>query len=345
MKSTFKPHIFIVILVLFLAIQACGQSQPSGISTPVPTGTEEPTKVPEMTEAFTPPPESTDTPMANLSELTHMWATTGEATSEYGDLDWSALQIGGAPNTPLCSDNPTAWAAADPDSLESLTAYYMELPLIPAEINIVQSYNPSQVVKVELIDAYAAHSDAIIYKAEPKATTECPYTLSIPVIGIDYPVMGVRITIDQSVLGLGRNEIDAVEMVGIPESGFEPEPEVANLPEGIWGNVYALPIYPTAENVNYQNEMVLSYTAKDNNRQSVLDFVIENLNEIGWLLDRYDVCNFPDDKSCLSNQAGLAYDSEDIQYWYFSHSESPNALLILYLIDSHEDVNVTMSLY
>ena len=40
--------------------------------------------------------------------------------------------------------------------------------------------------------------------------------LSIDLGETDFLVHGVRITVDQSVLGLGWNEIDAVELVGIP---------------------------------------------------------------------------------------------------------------------------------
>jgi hypothetical protein len=38
----------------------------------------------------------------------------------------------------------------------------------------------------------------------------------VPVEGIDFPTDRVRITVDQSQLGLGWNEIDAVELIGRP---------------------------------------------------------------------------------------------------------------------------------
>ena len=42
----------------------------------------------------------------------------------------------------------------------------------------------------------------------------CPYTLSIPIEKTEGRFNKVRITVDQSVLGLGWNQIDAVELVG-----------------------------------------------------------------------------------------------------------------------------------
>jgi hypothetical protein len=230
MKPTFNYRIYIPILLLLLSSLACGLGQPAATPTRIPpTARVLPTQEPTKTEAptATNPPTKAST---NSGNLMHTWASTGEASSEYGSDSWSALQVAGAPDTPTCGDNHTAWASANSNTVESVTAYYVEEPLIPTEINIVESYNPSQVVKVELIDLYAAHSDAIIYQAKPKAVSQCPYTLSIPVTGIDYPIMGVRVTVDQSVLGLGWNEIDAIELVGNPEGGPVSQPPVGSQP-------------------------------------------------------------------------------------------------------------------
>jgi len=86
--------------------------------------------------------------------------------------------------------------------------------VLPTEVNIIQTYNPDQVLFVDLLDIEGEYHD--IYLGEPRDKAECPYTLSIPVAGADYRVVGVKITIDQSVLGTW-NEIDAVELVGVSE--------------------------------------------------------------------------------------------------------------------------------
>ncbi len=221
MKQTIKLQFYPAILVLLIGSLGCGLIQ---LKTPAtPTARAHPTRTPRNTAVPTP---EMPNPSVNGGDLIRMWASTGEATSEYGSNSWSAMQVGGAPDTTGCGDASTAWAAAQSDTLESVTAYFMEEPLIPTEINIVQSYNPSQVVKVELIDVYAEHTDAVIYEGEPMTVDECPYTLSIPVSGVDYPIMGVRVTIDQSALGLGWNEIDAVEMVGYAEGGYQSPPRI-----------------------------------------------------------------------------------------------------------------------
>jgi hypothetical protein len=106
----------------------------------------------------------------------------------------------------------TAWAAATATTEEWIELTYATL-VHPTEVNIIQSYNPNQVSKIELIDNVSGHH--VIYTGEPEAMGECPYVLSIPVEGAGYVVTGIRITIDQSVLQ-DWNEIDAVELVGTP---------------------------------------------------------------------------------------------------------------------------------
>jgi len=138
------------------------------------------------------------------------WASSASASSQYDDPEWSANQATGAPDTPECSDYQTAWAAASKDTQEWLEVGFAN-PVLPTQINIVQTYNPSRVVKVELIDPNGGYHE--VYKGEPKQADACPYTLSINVKGADYEAVGVRISIDQSVIGQW-NEIDAVELVG-----------------------------------------------------------------------------------------------------------------------------------
>jgi len=142
------------------------------------------------------------------------WASSASASSEYDNPNWAAIQATGAPDTPDCGDYTTAWASAESDTVEWLELSY-DTAVYPTEVNIVQSYNPNQVLFVDLLDTEGELHG--IYVGEPEdMSDECPYTLSIPVEGADYLVVGVRITIDQSVLATW-NEIDAVELVGIGE--------------------------------------------------------------------------------------------------------------------------------
>jgi hypothetical protein len=147
-------------------------------------------------------------------EEIRQWASSATASSEYGDPDWAAIQATGAPDTPDCGDYKTAWASSASDTVEWIELSY-DTPVYPTEVNIVQSYYPNQVLFVDLLDTEGELHG--IYVGEPEdKSDECPYTLSIPVEGGDYLVVGVRITIDQSVLA-NWNEIDAVELVGVSE--------------------------------------------------------------------------------------------------------------------------------
>ena len=149
-------------------------------------------------------------------EEIRQWATSATASSEYGNPDWSASQATGAPDTIIeeCADLPTAWASQGSDTVEWLELYY-DTPVYPTEVNIIQTHSPDQVVMVELIDTEGTYHE--VYTGEPENLwEECPYTLSI-LVWADYQAVGVKITIDQSVIDPTWNEIDAVELVGVSE--------------------------------------------------------------------------------------------------------------------------------
>jgi hypothetical protein len=148
-------------------------------------------------------------------EEIEQWAFFATASSEYGDFDWAAIQATGEPDTFECGDIATAWASAGNSSVEWLELEYA-LPVRPSEVNIIQTHSPDQVVLVELIDTEGTYHE--IYAGVPEDKShECPYTLSIQVPKANYLATGVKITIDQSVIPATWNEIDAVELVGIPE--------------------------------------------------------------------------------------------------------------------------------
>lgn len=77
----------------------------------------------------------------------------------------------------------------------------------------MESFHPDQVVKVEVGTPEGAFQT--VYQSEPRQVDRpCPYTLSIEVDQVMVKVDKVRLTVDQSVLGLGWNEIDAVQLSG-----------------------------------------------------------------------------------------------------------------------------------
>lgn len=171
-------------------------------------------------------PERAEPGAASSAELIRQWASSATAGSEYGNPDWAAHQATGAPDTLGCGDLVTAWASADQFSVEWLEVRY-DIPVLPFEVNIYETHTPSQVVRVELLDTGGEYHQ--VYSAEPKIKAECPYVLTVRVEEAGYQVDGVRVTVDQSQLGLPWDEIDAIELVGYGEpwtaSGQAPAPE------------------------------------------------------------------------------------------------------------------------
>ncbi len=151
-------------------------------------------------------------PAASGGGELRQWAKSAKASSYYGDgSNWAPDKATGAPDVTDCSDNAYAWASQAENTVEWIELTYAT-PVNVTLVRILQNYNPTQIVKIELIDTDGkAHS---VYNEKPKKVT-CPQTLSVSFQKTDYKVNRVKITIDQSVLGLGWNEIDAVELVGV----------------------------------------------------------------------------------------------------------------------------------
>jgi hypothetical protein len=142
------------------------------------------------------------------------WAFEAEASSEYADPEWGASQAIGSPNTERCGDYQTAWATAGSDSIEWLIVRY-PVAVHVTGINIIQSFNPSQVVQVELLGAFDRTVE--VFNQPPiQIDQPCPFFLPIPIEKTEGQFDALRITLDQSILGLGWNQIDAVELVGEP---------------------------------------------------------------------------------------------------------------------------------
>lgn len=140
------------------------------------------------------------------------WAIMAEASTFYADPEWAAEQATGEPDTPRCGDIQTAWASSGSDSVDWLELQF-ETPVFVTGINIVQTFNANQVSKVELVGDFGR--SLTIYEQIPAQVDQpCPYIMSIAVDKTRATYSTVRITVDQSILGLGWNEIDAVQLVG-----------------------------------------------------------------------------------------------------------------------------------
>ncbi len=149
----------------------------------------------------------------NRSGIIYQWAMSAEASSEFSSPEWSAEQAVGSPDSPGCGDYQFSWASAASDSIDTLTVRFPIL-VYPLEIIIHESFNSDQVTKVEVQDPERLGFYTVLQKNPVQVDRPCPYELIVPVEGIDFLTNTVRITVDQSQLGLGWNEIDAVQLIG-----------------------------------------------------------------------------------------------------------------------------------
>ncbi len=147
------------------------------------------------------------------SGVIYQWAIDGEGSSEFSNPEWSAEQVIGEPDSPGCGDYQFSWASAASDSIDTLTVQF-SIMVFPQEIIIHESFNPDQVVKVEIQDPESGGFYTVLQKNPTQVDRPCPYELAVPVEGINFKSNTVRITIDQSQLGLGWNEIDAIQLIG-----------------------------------------------------------------------------------------------------------------------------------
>ncbi len=195
-----------------------------------PTPTSAPAQIATpAAEQSTPAAEVSPTPASAVSQATALptvstnaaqpgaisqWAASATASTQYSDPDWAASQASGAPNVTACGDDGDAWASSANSTVEWLELTYAT-PVKPYQINIYQTYNPGQIVKVELFSP-GSQTSIVAYTAKPAKVATCPQTLTISLDGSKVAAINrIRITVDQSVLGIGWAEIDAVELVGV----------------------------------------------------------------------------------------------------------------------------------
>lgn len=178
----------------------------AGATCPEDAGLNEMPVNPEVTEAQS---EEMDN-----GELLHQWAMFAVASSEYSSDNWSAMQATGEPDVNECSDSSDAWASMEADSEEWIELTYAT-PVIPTEINVHMNYNPSQITEIQIIDVN--NDSYTILETEPENVDYCPDVYQINVeMDKEIYVTGIKIFLDQGQLGLGWNEIDAVELIGKP---------------------------------------------------------------------------------------------------------------------------------
>jgi hypothetical protein len=159
--------------------------------------------------------------------LIRQWATSATATSEFSSDGWNAMQATGEPDTEECGDIRTAWASASSSGVDTLTVYF-ETPVYPTQVNIYQTYNPGSITGISLI-AYEDDTVITVNNSADPGDAPCPGVLTVNLLeSAELPlVIGVNIKLDQREIG-DWNEIDAVELVGIPEFSTEETTDDSN---------------------------------------------------------------------------------------------------------------------
>jgi DNA-binding beta-propeller fold protein YncE len=205
------------LLILILASLACNVAM-DGKPTPEPSPvsvklTSTPLALPSPTPAPTSKVEAsaTETPVvepAADSIPEHHWASRSFADPEtVADPDMAD----GEPDVTECGDTLRAWAPPTSTNPAILTLTYTA-PLLPTQVNIVQSGNPGGILRVEVLDS-ASGLGRLIYEGEKEKripSEKCPDTLSLPV-KTDFAVDTIIVTIAASD---SPTQIDAVELVG-----------------------------------------------------------------------------------------------------------------------------------
>lgn len=209
MIKLISPFRTLLIVLMFVSL-ACNVVTGANGSNTDPTSQPiivEPTAQP-FVEATNQPPAESD------AQTLRQWAISAVASSEYGTESWTAKQAVGAPDVDECGDNSLAWASASSNTVEWIELTF-ETPVVPTEINIYQSYNPSQVVEVDVISPDGI--TYIVWTGTPELIAQCPDLMTIT-IDLDEEIVAQKVVVivDQSVLGTSWNEIDAVELVGKP---------------------------------------------------------------------------------------------------------------------------------
>ncbi len=146
--------------------------------------------------------------------LAGQWASEAEASSQYGEDGYSALQATGEPNTPAAGDFDTAWASEAAEAGEQTLDLTYENSVVPSAINIHETYNPGSIIAVEAYDSDAEEWVAL-WEGEAAATEETIRVFSPELAVPGFATNAIRLVLDTDAVE-GWNEIDAVELLGRP---------------------------------------------------------------------------------------------------------------------------------
>jgi sugar lactone lactonase YvrE len=154
------------------------------------------------TAEATPPPEEL---------LMSQWASAATASSSYDD-EYAPDGITGPPDVEGCRSSPNAWASAAPDSQETIEVSFDE-PVYATKLSVFQNHQPGSITRIDVGDVQG--NATTVYTGTAELLDTCPFTLIVDFGPTLAPIVSATLMLDQS-NGTTWNEIDAVELVGLP---------------------------------------------------------------------------------------------------------------------------------
>jgi hypothetical protein len=133
-----------------------------------------------------------------------------EGSAEKKGRNWGPEQATGKPDTPGSGDNVTAWASLTPDGQDEWLLLEYENAVIPARIEIHETYNPGAVCRVIIFDE--DNMEYEIWKGEDPTRQGSGRGVSTIPVDKNIKTKKLKIFLDSKNIP-GWNEIDAVGIV------------------------------------------------------------------------------------------------------------------------------------
>lgn len=156
-------------------------------------------------------------PVSNASTsaegLLEQWATGAPAFStQYGSPQWAATQATGRPDTPVCGDINTAWAASCENCAMEWIDLSYDIPVLPVAVRVHETFNPGSLVRIEAFPHGGGAPVTLWAGRDPNCA--CPGVADIRLDGQkNVTTRLLRIFVDER-LAPGWSEIDAVQLIG-----------------------------------------------------------------------------------------------------------------------------------
>lgn len=268
---SFNRRLFLIIWIVVLTAQACvltnffqeseeeSAEEAEFISAPTVVPSHTPTELPVGVEIATQTvsPTAVPDPIVFMDVLpidqgdgeVLLWAGGALASSNAGINGYHAKQALGKPNTLACGQFVTAWQPAE-DETEAWIELYYNPYILPNEIQIAMSYQPTQISKVEVVTLDA--KTITIFDREVNdfyQTEDCPIARVFWLPEVEVLISTVRITLARSVEE-EWTQIDAVGVVGWIGDGPTEQVEIHDWFEDDGGDFYSPRYYTNKNSVN-----------------------------------------------------------------------------------------------